>query len=872
MQARHSAQVIAASALVSSLAFAAPTPCAASVAPPRLRAADVMAGAWSELPPLARTGHTVVYDPIRDRLLLFGGTTGNPPTRGEVWTYPLATNGPWQKLQTMNDGPAREFHGAAYDPVGDRLLIFGGGRWTDATTYQEFSDVWALSLGTGPTWVQLTASGSGPSDRTRAATVYDSRRNSLVISGGTHSGTWQYDTWRLDLSGSPTWSSVATTLAPAYAPPRPAPQIRGEAVYDSSLDCMIACTENYVRDNFWALPFSGTATNQWAGFIGSCGPVDMQAYSIALDPVGQVLFGAGGTDAAAARISYVSGYPQACFTAMNWSAFPHPIDPLAGTQILIWDPVRNRPLCVAGNTVDENPSPGPQTLSQVATFTVGAGSTWTRLDSPAGVPSARYEPKISYDSQRDQVLLIGGYVDKLQQFGNANDATALWGMSLANPGSWATLADSARGTTWFGSTGLPGPSIAYDSARDRVLSPGGGAMYSFALSTATAWTPIAATGTAPSLVDGRVRYDAANDRALLVDDSLHVWSLMLTGTPAWSRIDNGSAPFVLRPDAALVLDTQQNQLVLVTQHVATNGIESPPNELWQISLLPGSAWTRVYPAGLAVPSRFGHSAIYDVSGQRMIIFGTSDDASHSEVLALSLDSSPTLTRLTAGGIAPPALDYSDAAYDPVRQRLVIFGGKAGMSSGTLWSLDLQPDAATPALASVVDAGIWNGQIQVRWQVSSSGAVTIERRSETSDWLSVRQEYPDGTGMVEFTDTSVSPGTRYGYRLRFANGSAVSVVSEVWVDVPSPSLALAAMSPNPVIGELNVRVTLPDAAHATVELLDVTGRRVSSSEVGSLGAGQHTISLTDGKHMTPGIYLVRLTHGASARTLRVAVLR
>ena len=67
-------------------------------------------------------------------------------------------------------------------------------------------------------------------------------------------------------------------------------------------------------------------------------------------------------------------------------------------------------------------------------------------------------------------------------------------------------------------------------------------------------------------------------------------------------------------------------------------------------------------------------------------------------------------------------------------------------------------------------------------------------------------------------------------------------------------------------------TLPTAATARLELLDVGGRRIASHEVGSLGAGRHTLDLAQSQHFAPGLYLLRLTQGANTRTTRVAVIR
>jgi len=71
--------------------------------------------------------------------------------------------------------------------------------------------------------------------------------------------------------------------------------------------------------------------------------------------------------------------------------------------------------------------------------------------------------------------------------------------------------------------------------------------------------------------------------------------------------------------------------------------------------------------------------------------------------------------------------------------------------------------------------------------------------------------------------------------------------------------------------LAVCFTLASAAAASLELLDVAGRRIAAHEVGSLGAGRHALDLGEGLRLAPGLYLVRLTQGTNSRTAKVVLL-
>jgi hypothetical protein len=85
-----------------------------------------------------------------------------------------------------------------------------------------------------------------------------------------------------------------------------------------------------------------------------------------------------------------------------------------------------------------------------------------------------------------------------------------------------------------------------------------------------------------------------------------------------------------------------------------------------------------------------------------------------------------------------------------------------------------------------------------------------------------------------------------------------------------ALALHGTLPSPSGKNLNVSFTLPIAAPTTLELLDVSGRRIVSRDVGALGAGAHVVDLTPQQALGSGVYWLRLTQGSRVRTAKVVV--
>jgi hypothetical protein len=138
----------------------------------------------------------------------------------------------------------------------------------------------------------------------------------------------------------------------------------------------------------------------------------------------------------------------------------------------------------------------------------------------------------------------------------------------------------------------------------------------------------------------------------------------------------------------------------------------------------------------------------------------------------------------------------------------------------------------------------------------------------------------GNLIASRSDTGyVDPGNAGSYYKLSAvdvngNESGYSLVTPAGtLDVPGGPLTFALeRMPNPSLGgRLTVTFSLPDDARARLEVIDVSGRRAVAREVGSLGAGRHTIQLAADQRLSPGFYVVRLTQGARVAIARVSVL-
>ncbi len=151
---------------------------------------------WADVGP--RQQHTIVFDPLRQRFLLFGGTQRPGFTSyNDVWEHGLAAGGEWTPVATAGTPPApRSSHAAVYDPARDRMLVYGG--YAAGILY---GDVWQLSLSGTPTWTQLGTSGTPPAGRSNHTMVYDPTLDRLMVFGGL-TPALSNETWYLYLGAS----------------------------------------------------------------------------------------------------------------------------------------------------------------------------------------------------------------------------------------------------------------------------------------------------------------------------------------------------------------------------------------------------------------------------------------------------------------------------------------------------------------------------------------------------------------------------------------------------------------------------------------------------------------------------------------------
>ena len=152
----------------------------------------IMLAPTGPIPPLRGGASSAVYDPLSNRLMVFGGLKTTGEVYNDLWVLTHA-NGlggtpEWTQLTPIGPSPAsRGAHGMAYDPGSNRITVFGGIDDTVGNPYLFFDDVWVLShangIGGNPAWAELTA-GLAPTARAWHSSGYAKAQNRMVITAG----------------------------------------------------------------------------------------------------------------------------------------------------------------------------------------------------------------------------------------------------------------------------------------------------------------------------------------------------------------------------------------------------------------------------------------------------------------------------------------------------------------------------------------------------------------------------------------------------------------------------------------------------------------------------------------------------------------
>jgi len=542
--------------------------------------------------PGIREGHSVVYDSVNNKMIVFGGSNCSGTFYNDLWILSNAdgsTGTPtWAQVTPIGTGPtARTQASAVYDSVNNVMTVFGGG----TTTTTVFGDVWTLSNANGltgtPTWTQLKPTGTAPAARVGHSAIYSSANNVMTIfGGGNNRGSVLNDAWFLShangIGGTPSWTQMKPTDT---APNRKSNTV----IYDSVSDNMVifggdsTIPQTFTDDHVFILSnANGAGTSEtWT----QDGTTPRTSPSVVYDSVTDKMIIFGG-DTATGPVNDLWSAPKIVSAGQTVTTSPYLLSQVFPTGTApsaryghgaAYDGVSNHMVLFGGGSSSTSCFNDAWVLED-ANSTEGTPS-WVPL-SPSGTPpSARLDFVSQYDPTSNSLIVFGGsncaggYLSDVWVLSNANGGpgTPTWsqlspsGVPPSARENASSIYDSTNNvlTIYAGDTGSTGLSDVW------TLSNANGT------GGTPVWTHLAPTGTAPSARTGQVSvYDSKDNRMIMYGgiNSLtgtgflgDTWILTFAngigGTPAWSLVKvTGTAP-TLRLDGAFYNSTDNDMVI-----------------------------------------------------------------------------------------------------------------------------------------------------------------------------------------------------------------------------------------------------------------------------------------------------------------------
>jgi hypothetical protein len=129
----------------------------------------------------------------------------------------------------------------------------------------------------------------------------------------------------------------------------------------------------------------------------------------------------------------------------------------------------------------------------------------------------------------------------------------------------------------------------------------------------------------------------------------------------------------------------------------------------------------------------------------------------------------------------------------------------------------------------------------------------------------------------FTDSDGELGSTYRYRVEYRDAGSWSILFESdSLAIPALPLALFQNVPNPFNPSTTINYYLPENCAVTLDVFDISGKRVARLASGVESRGQHSAAWKgmddDGKRLSSGVYIYRLTVDRQTIAKKMVLLR
>ncbi|MFV2014456.1 MAG: kelch repeat-containing protein [Candidatus Heimdallarchaeota archaeon] len=282
---------------------------------------------WNEISPAntppGRDSNLLVYDPVADRVIMFGGWSDTSAVSyiNNTWIFNPSTQD-WTNVTSMVSPGARGYIQGVYDSATNEVIFFGG--INDTTT---FGDIWGFSY-TGYTWRNISTPVS-PTPRAYYGVDYSTRNNTLVMFGGSASifsgsdifnETWAY-------TSTAGWTNLTTSNQPEG-------RVASSLVYDEINDKFIlfgGSNSSGLLNDTWIYDLN---TNTWAEMFPVSVPSARADQTMFYDRYhGQVILFGGYNDTNSLNDTWVYDYPANSWIYANTTIAPSERSYLRSTYI-----------------------------------------------------------------------------------------------------------------------------------------------------------------------------------------------------------------------------------------------------------------------------------------------------------------------------------------------------------------------------------------------------------------------------------------------------------------------------------------------------------------------------------------------------------
>ncbi len=664
--------------------------------------APLSAQNWTLHGPQSRHSHSAVFDPVTQKMILFGGQASIVNTDlNDVWLGQTAASQNDSFTQLLPSGtppPARFGQVATYDSASNAMTIFAGAEGNPAPCG---NDVWILQAANGqqgtPQWVQITPAAPAPAPRVYSSGAYDPDTNTLIIFGGNNCSTGYFnDVWVLSNANGQGGTAVWKQMNPSGTPP--AARQSASAVYDSSDNILTiyagdsggttGMSDVWVLSNAngnagppaWTQLFpSGTAPKARTGQTATYNPGNNR----------MTIFG-GQSGTVSLSDSWVLSAANGQGSSA-WLSIPtQGTAPSLAYHSAVYDSVANNMYVFGGSSSASKLQINDHAFTLTEADGLGTGKWFL------GGPPVRYGQSTFYDSGSDSLFVFGGQHAATNL--NFNDFWQASDVIASSNLQWTSIASNgSHPAARFGHTGL------YDSGSNRFMLFGGATGFPapcandyHVLSTANNqgvkpnWKTIVPSGAIPAarLHQASVYVSGSNQIVIFGGNNCSttyfndVWILSdandVAGTPSWAQLAIGGPGPAARQSASAVYDATTNSLIVYGGDAGG----TPFNDLWILSNADGaggaSAWTQLTPANSGPGARSGHTATYDSVNNIMTVYaGYNGGVILSDAWTLSNANGTGGQALWTQLPANQPRRFHSSNYDAASNTMITFGGSTG---------------------------------------------------------------------------------------------------------------------------------------------------------------------------------------------------